>query len=118
MLIPQLKNGTNLKREKNGIKNTLPNSKKTGVYTARKNILTEVLEQKSFVPNTAGTCTEDIVYNLAVEEPNEYFANNILVHNCDALANACYATKRSGYTGNKFQLFFKPEVAETVLPKD
>lgn len=33
-----------------------------------------------FVPNHAVTT----VYNLEVDEHNQYFANNILVHNCDA----------------------------------
>ncbi len=34
------------------------------------------------------------VYNLQIEDYNEFFANNILVHNSDAFANSCYAAKR------------------------
>lgn len=33
--------------------------------------------------------TERVVYNIAVSEANEYFANGILVHNCDAIAGLC-----------------------------
>jgi intein/homing endonuclease len=29
------------------------------------------------------------VYNISVKDCNEYFANNILVHNCDGLVLAC-----------------------------
>ena len=30
----------------------------------------------------------EIVYNLSIEDNHEYFANGILVHNCDALSGA------------------------------
>ena len=35
---------------------------------------------------TTSTCRKEMVYNLTVEGCPEYFANNILVHNCDATA--------------------------------
>lgn len=37
------------------------------------------------------------VYNISVEENNEYFANNILVHNCDSLALAVRGINVQGY---------------------
>ena len=38
---------------------------------------------------------EKIVYNITVEDCHEYFANNVLVHNCDALANCIWAVTRN-----------------------
>lgn len=36
------------------------------------------------------------VYNLSVEDANEYFANGVLVHNCDALSYAAYVAQQLG----------------------
>jgi len=57
--------GINLKKGDNGIGNTHSN---------------KVLERKR-------------VYNLKIKDCPEYFANNILVHNCDALALGCWGFK-------------------------
>ena len=61
--------GINQKREENGIK--------------RKRLNKDLAKRR--------------VYNIAVEDSHEYFANNILVHNCDALANACYMARKIDY---------------------
>jgi predicted phage terminase large subunit-like protein len=37
------------------------------------------------------------VYNLTVEDGHEYFANGVLVHNCDALAWACLEMDRTAW---------------------
>lgn len=42
------------------------------------------------IENTPSVQGSARVYNLAVENYNEYFANNILVHNCDAVALSLY----------------------------
>ena len=59
-------------------------------------ILRELKKQHVVVENVEpNTTTDNIienikrVYNVSVEDSNEYFANNILVHNCDALALIC-----------------------------
>lgn len=47
--------------------------------------------RKSFAPRNVcvqvsrGKCKNAIVYNLTVEQDNEYYANGVLVHNCDSL---------------------------------
>jgi len=50
---------------------------------------------------TGGEIMKRNVYNITVEGENEYFANNILVHNCDALALAALhfkPKKRANFT--------------------
>jgi hypothetical protein len=37
------------------------------------------------------------VYNLTVDKDNEYFANNILVHNCDSLSIFIHLAGRASY---------------------
>jgi len=41
------------------------------------------------------------VYNLTVAGPSEYFANGLLVHNCDALRYALFSDQNDseGYIG-------------------
>jgi hypothetical protein len=39
----------------------------------------------NFTPEYGGRNIKD-VFNLTVEDSHEFFANNILVHNCDAVA--------------------------------
>lgn len=50
-------------------------------------------------PNLARLDTDGVnVYNLTVEDEHEYFANNILVSNCDALRYALYTAFPRGFT--------------------
>jgi hypothetical protein len=44
---------------------------------------------------------EQIVYNLLVDNPHNYFANNILVHNCMSLAIAWQLYQTENKTAKK-----------------
>jgi len=62
-----------------------------------KNVEKPLLTEEKLVQNTAQThveqrAEEEIVYNLSVKDCPEYFANNILVHNC-AIAYQLYQTE-------------------------
>lgn len=43
---------------------------------------------------------KNVVYNIEIEENHEYFANNILTSNCDALRYLCASTFPTGEFGN------------------
>jgi hypothetical protein len=53
--------------------------------------LTRARKSRCIVPvrvlQKQGLVNRGGVYNLAVEDANEYFANGVLVHNCDAMAS-------------------------------
>jgi PBSX family phage terminase large subunit len=51
-----------------------------------------ILNQKLVALNVLGQSEEE-VYDLEVEDAHEYFANGLLVHNCDALRYGCVAFK-------------------------
>ena len=102
----KLLNGTDLKKAEIGtryMEKILGQRKKENkgnlrqiVYSVKKRLLA-ILSVKHIVqPIAMQNISEGKkrVYNLKVEGCNEFFANNVLVHNCDALANACYAAKR------------------------
>ena len=55
-------------------KHSFPVASNTAIKTAARVMFVEVLT------------TPQPVYNLAVEGENEFFANGVLTHNCDALA--------------------------------
>ena len=99
-------NGMPQTREDNGTPNTASNAGKIGnrlssiVNFVVENIKLLFLRGQSFVIRTAGLQVEDQfikglelkplnmkmpVYNLEVEDAHNYYANNILVSNCDAL---------------------------------
>lgn len=93
------KNGTNLKREKNGIRNMvkkcglIENIKRLIVNYAEKNTKLEKQQAQNIAIKTVklkhldlGESHKANVYDLMIEDEHEYFANGILVHNCiDAL---------------------------------
>lgn len=62
------------------------------VNFAVQNLLQTNIKKCDFVPDNveAVTCgnKEETVYNITVDEEHEFFANGILVHNCDALRYA------------------------------
>ncbi len=97
----KLLNGIVLKKEENGIKNNIlklfQKLKNINIHvsTAIKNIGLQGKRRQTIAANTVDTSIGmERVFNIHVKTTNEFFANNILVHNCDALANACYAAKR------------------------
>lgn len=47
-----------------------------------------IIKQKLVEKNVVGT-SEEIVYDLMIDETHEYFANNILVHNCIDASRYC-----------------------------
>jgi hypothetical protein len=50
--------------------------------------------------------SEEEVYDLMIEDKHEYFANGILVHNCDAIRYAVHWYKKNGKnTGGKIYKF-------------
>ena len=53
------------------------------------------------------TTNETAVYNLLVEDSHEFFANNILVHNCDALGSL-YNGRKTGTFGQAATFSFYP----------
>jgi len=80
-------NGTQYTQEKDG---KISDLLKKNAPNVAKNILLHSKTQNSVENNTAELNTENYikVYNLLIEDSHEFFANNILVHNCDALAYA------------------------------
>jgi len=89
-------NGTNHQKEKNGTSNTLRRQLKRflskGImfaYNAQKDFQQESPELLSIVQTSAEKDIEENyqkVYNLTVADAHCYFANGILVHNCDCLS--------------------------------
>lgn len=89
--------GINQKKEENGIKfitNKVLKKLNYMVMFAKNVILNMKVQglqglnsvQKDVNKETGGNVKR--VYNLKIEDANEYFANNILVHNCDSLGLA------------------------------
>ena len=103
--------GTAVKMEKSGIVNMenkhgwveLP-SKQFAKYVQNLIKLSSQLDQK--IVHQA-VKTKVAVYNLKIEGANEFFANNILVHNCDALG-AKWSGKQVGSFGDIACLSFYP----------
>jgi hypothetical protein len=83
-------------KEESGIKNTQKELLKTTkeIYQKEnvlnvKNNINQTLKNKSSAVGNAGQelVQEEDVYDLMVDEDHEFFANNVLVHNCiDAMA--------------------------------
>lgn len=90
--------GMGVKRGKSGIRRTPGrcgkrlNIWKKNAYGVEKNTKLH-LKILSFAKAFVGTSTEP-VYNLKVQGDHTYFVNNILVHNCDALATAVYLAQK------------------------
>jgi phage terminase large subunit-like protein len=66
------------------------------VNTAVKNLKLILGAKQNFVPvyvQSIREGTSQKVYNLTVEDSKEYFANGVLVHNCDALVHAAKELK-------------------------
>jgi len=106
------RNGTNHPLEENGIKNIMKKceknyTEKTDIFVlsakkhifqqeeqlrniAQKNATKDILKNQEKTQNIHKGIILERVYNLKIEDANEYFANNILVHNCDALALAAW----------------------------
>lgn len=61
---------------------------------AQKNIALSPVTLSSITPKSA-----QLVYNITVEDAHCYFANGVLVHNCDALVQALIYIRRGGYVG-------------------
>ena len=59
-----------------------------------KNMLRTVSSKESTDQETKKDSTYQTVYNLQVIDEHEYFANNVLVHNCDSWALAEWAYAR------------------------
>lgn len=91
-----LVNGMGAKQEGNGMgyiqekDGTISNLLKKNAFNVAKNTRLHSKIQNSVGNNTAESNTENYtkVYNLLIEDSHEFFANNVLVHNCDALAYA------------------------------
>lgn len=72
----------------------LESSEKNNVTSAVRLLKVTVRDLDSVLKNvpTNGRCLDkesvEDVYNLKVEDANEYFANGVLIHNCDAMAIA------------------------------
>ena len=89
-------NGINLKKVYNGIGNTTKKAspKLNDMSTCALNVGNPILPQEKEKQNsvTIPSAAKEIeieyrrVYNIKIEGFPEYFANNVLVHNCDALA--------------------------------
>lgn len=100
--LKQLQNGTEAKREENGTKYTgknhglIENIKQRFATCVEKYIKRDMGEYQNIVITTARLkhlgeegSWKEAVYDLTVEKKHEYFANGILVHNCnDALRYA------------------------------
>lgn len=94
------KSGTLLNKELNGIKNT---GKKVGkieeqlkkfVSNVGKNMKLISLKEQDFAIQIVKRerCEREDVYNITVAEEHNYYANKILVKNCDALRYALIST--------------------------
>lgn len=78
-----------LKNVKNRLYTKIENIIKSSAHTAWKHLKQNQIES-CFVAKNVG---QEIVwvYNIEVSEENEYYANGILVHNCDAVSDAFFA---------------------------
>jgi len=90
------KHGMEVKKDLSGI-NNMPKIQYTKrgyafVYNAIKSL--RHVMQNSVQPN-AGSRVEP-VYNLTIEGSHEFFANNVLVHNCDSLVGALEIAQTKG----------------------
>lgn len=97
--MPQSRSTENMEKfygkTKNGLKNP---ARSVLVPTKRRSlngqsIVTKTADKQLRKPVTVSSVTrlntKQSVYNLSVEGHNEFFANGLLVHNCDALRYAC-----------------------------
>lgn len=107
-VLKQQRSGTVASRVGNGIENTQSKVGKVG-HTSQRNVRCVA---KDIKPDTSGFQSTAIrtarllrldvgeermekVYDLLVEDMHEYFANGLLVHNCDAM-RYCYITSTRG----------------------
>jgi len=106
MLDQKQSNGISQKKDGNGMTNIMQShleklrSTNTHVNVVEKHILAHEKQKQDFAHTNVATIleTKQKVYNITVEGENEYFANNILVHNCDSLAILIHiAVKPSSY---------------------
>jgi hypothetical protein len=100
----QHQNGTKVKKGLSGIANTQKrltlgslNTYKQNAYSVEQNIPKKHIMQNSAIQTAKlkhlgveGSWKER-VYDLNVDEMHEYFANGVLVHNCDALRYGIYS---------------------------
>jgi hypothetical protein len=84
------RNGIKVKKDQNGTANMRKDLLKIGKKLKRyvsyvlKSLKRNIFIRNSVVKNVDTHTITENVYNLTVEDNHEYFANNILVHNCDA----------------------------------
>ena len=93
----KLKNGIRAKKEEHGIKNmlkrVLTRHKNTNIFVSNveKNILVQELQKQNIVAKDVDGYTvenkKEKVYNIKTQKYGCYYANGILVSNCDSLAN-------------------------------
>jgi len=76
-----------------GKSNTELNTNNSGFAHIAKDRLSHMRIQKSITARYHARRSIERVYNIKVEGKPEYFANNILVHNCDALVLAAWPLK-------------------------
>lgn len=108
----KLQNGIEVKKELNGIKNK---EKKDGrikrlLQSSVLYVINHIRHILHIVQNSAERyVNKDTipVYNLKIEGENEFFANGILVHNCDALGSS-FQGKMLGSFGNLSTYSFYP----------
>ncbi len=86
------KHGIGLKPVVNGIANMLlkllraESEEQDAVMFAENNIVIPMQHRSTVLPNVTKKSELENVYNLSVENVNCYYANSVLVGNCDALA--------------------------------
>ena len=101
--LKQQNNGIHHQKVKNGIQNLEnflgkdENIKYLSVNNVEKNMKQDIMESQNFAITTVklkhleqGEKWEEKVYDIEVEDVHEYFANGVLVHNCDALRYAMF----------------------------
>lgn len=117
-------NGIKAKQQKNGTDNTLlraftASQKKPSAWNVDLNLFTQLKRVLSIVLNFV---LQDIdvrtVYNFTVIDEHEYFANNILVHNCDSLALAEWAFARWNEDNNVEIAVIDPNEKKKDIIKD
>jgi len=102
----ELENGINQKKERNGIRSRQKQGEDPENIFSRKNIsdfvfivkknilhhfrLAQNIVRQSVIGAIIQKRKVRKVYNISVEGCNEYFVNNILVHNCDVISNCAY----------------------------
>lgn len=69
------------------------NEKQLSIEERDRGLLRQGFVLQNVKENSGGKKIRKNVYNIKVEDASEYFANGILVHNCDALALAAYYFK-------------------------